>query len=361
MNEERGSLPAVIPGDMTITEHRQLSRDELELLKTTMNAKGATDDEFKLAVYLCNSLQMNPFRGQIHFIKRWDSDEKKKVMKPQIGIDGLRLEAERSGQYGGQDDALWCGPDGIWHDVWLKEEPPAAAKVTVHRIREDGTKVSFSGVALYSAYVQRRTDDGKPNRMWTSNPSGQLAKCAEALGIRKGFPAECSGLHTDVEMGQMDNVTPDGAAPKVQMPSRTIEAAAANVESAVDPEGSGPTSAPQEPAQAADPPSETEEPPHTAEAEPQPIAPLEGEKEWNGKIETCKLHKTGSNANGAWSLFFILCEDGTKFRTFSKTCAHQAKALEGVWARVIYREEEYEGQPQLMAERCFDAASLFDE
>lgn len=204
---ERGPSALAIPAD------------KLDLLKRTI-CQGSTDDEFEMFVGVCRRTGLDPFARQIFAVKRWDNVNRRETMAIQVSIDGFRLIADRSGKYAGQLGPQWCGPDGQWHDVWLKDTPPSAARVGV--LRSD-FKEPVWGIARWSEYAQFKRDGGL-TAMWHRMGTNMLAKCAESLGLRKAFPQELGGVYTSDEMSQAE--APEGddeksaakAAKKAQSP-----------------------------------------------------------------------------------------------------------------------------------------------
>ena len=143
------------------------------------------------------------------------------------GIDGLRSIAERTGQLDGSS-SYWCGEDGVWVDVWLSSKPPAAAKTIIHR---KGASHPFVGVARFADY---NVGQG----LWSKMPAAMIAKCSEALALRKAFPADLSGVYSTDEMDQAVEpvmvttapALPDKGDAKVFQAGKAAIAKAANME-----------------------------------------------------------------------------------------------------------------------------------
>ena len=180
----------------------QWTQEQTQLISSTI-APGCTPDELKLFSYACQRSGLDPFSKQIYAIKRGGK------MSIQVGIDGLRSVAERSGQLDGSA-TFWIGDTegSQWSDVWLGSKPPAAAKTIIYR---KGCSHPFVGVARFQDY--------NAQGLWSKMPAAMLAKCSEALALRKAFPADMSSLYTADEMEQAETVTVTATPPPALAPA----------------------------------------------------------------------------------------------------------------------------------------------
>ena len=155
---------------------------KIDLIRRTV-AAGASPDELELFFHQARHAGLDPLAKQIYFVKR----QGKGVV--QVGIDGLRLIADRTGKYAGSDDAEFSGT--------TERGFPAAAKVVVHKMVA-GQRCPFGATARWDEYFP----GDQQGFQWKRMPHAMLSKCAEALALRKAFPADMSGLYVHEEMEQ---------------------------------------------------------------------------------------------------------------------------------------------------------------
>lgn len=158
-------------------------------------------DKFRL-----NDQQLNVF---LEAAKRYNLNPIANQIYPQVrqgklnittGIDGYRLVADRTGKYAGNDDP-----------VYDNEESPKVATVTVYKI-VSGNRCAFTASARWDQYFPGE----KQGFMWKKMPHLMLGKCAEALALRKAFPAELSGIYTAEEMEQAGETAATSPPPRAQ-------------------------------------------------------------------------------------------------------------------------------------------------
>ena len=180
--------------------------ERIDLVKKTV-AIGASDVELELFLYQAKRLGLDPLSRQIHFVKRkrWSSDLNayEEVGTVQVGIDGFRVLAERTGKLAGIKRGVLKDDKGQLVGGWAE----------VYRI--DWSHPAREEVS-FTEYCQT-TKDGKPMGLWGRMPETMIKKVAEAAALRMAFPADLSGIYADEEMPQEAVETP--VIPKSETPA----------------------------------------------------------------------------------------------------------------------------------------------
>jgi phage recombination protein Bet len=174
----------------------EYTREQKDLIKRTV-APGVTDDELMMFLHACRVTGLDPLTRQIYAIKRPQQDEGgnwTSRMTIQTGIDGYRVIADRTECYA-------PGPETQF--VYDEDHQLKSATAFVRKQTADGTWHEVSATAHYNEYVARKRD-GQPQRMWADKPHVMLGKCAEALALRRAFPAQLSTVYVREEMAQTE-------------------------------------------------------------------------------------------------------------------------------------------------------------
>jgi phage recombination protein Bet len=197
--------------------------ERLQPLQDALGLKDLTVPEMQLFAMVAQHTGLDPFTRQIYAIKRGGK------VTHQTGIDGYRSSAERNGQYAGSDEATYeecgCGDEGSPTDH------PKIARVVVRRILPNGHVIEQTGVARWH---ELKPEHKKPQNaydyldaMWWRMPFNQLAKCAEANGLRKAFPRVLGGVYIAEEMEQDRTIEGEAAPPRMTLGERAAAKAAA--------------------------------------------------------------------------------------------------------------------------------------
>jgi len=169
---------------LTITDADDI-RGKLETVRGVI-APDLSDHELQLFALVAQRSGLDPFAKQIYAVKRQGK------VTFQTGIDGYRSTAAKTTEYDGSDE-----PE--YGDIIATPFPhPEWARVTVYRQRPDGTRRPQSATAWWNEFYPGESQ----GHMWKKMPRNQLAKCAEALALRKAFPYVLADIYTDAEMDQ---------------------------------------------------------------------------------------------------------------------------------------------------------------
>ena len=156
-------------------------------IQARLGEKKLSDQHWAHFVHVAKAKGLDPLQNQLAISLHYNKKSRDYDMAIITQIDGHRLIADRTGGYAGSDDAEY---------TWNGDSKPLSAKVTVYKMVE-GQRCPFAATAFMDEY-------NPGTLMWQRMGRLMIAKCAEALALRKAFPAELSGLYVDEEMHQAE-------------------------------------------------------------------------------------------------------------------------------------------------------------
>ena len=231
---------------------------------------GASDASIKLVIGYCKATGLDPMMKPVHIVPMWDKNSKsmRDVIMP--GIGKYRTDAARTGQLAGIGEPEF-GPEVNYYGTTA----PEWCRVTVKRLIAGVERDFVAKEYWIENYATAGKDSDAPNNMWRKRPRGQIAKCAEAQALRKGFPEATGSEPTAEEMEgryevDMDTGEVTGRKPAVAMPVAKVKQAQAQADTektatnSVAPEGVTDVTPKGEPAPANPPASDDKDRPASA-------------------------------------------------------------------------------------------------
>ena len=143
--------------------------------------KNATSSELALGAMICKQQGLNPFTGDVHFVKY--GEQKMQVI---VSKYAFLKRAERNPNY-----------DGF--KAWVeKEGDDLVAKCEVYR---KDRQCPIYCETYYSEYNQG-------NKMWKEKPKTMIREVAVVQAFREAFPDELGGLYTAEEGVMLEDAQP---------------------------------------------------------------------------------------------------------------------------------------------------------
>jgi RecT family len=223
--QKRPKEPAAIIIPAPTKKPWELTEAEVELVRNHI-AKGASNEELSFCLGVARRYKLDPFRGQIWFVKRrdksldrYDKETKKNVPGyrwiPIVGINGLLHIAARDHkksfgsigqvQYGPMKEVEWSRYDEVAKKFFPagKIQAPEWARVEAFK---RGDPVPTIG-EVYWDEIYPNVDSAPLVRQM---PRLMLGKCAKAQAVRAAYPAT-DGLYIQEEF-MVEQMEPTGNA-----------------------------------------------------------------------------------------------------------------------------------------------------
>ncbi len=157
---------------------------------------GASDVSIMMAVEYCKARNLDVLMKPVHLVPMSVKDQNGKyvfrdVVMPGIGL--YRIQAERT-----NNQAVSCAP--VFGPQITKEFTdkngnkssmsfPEWCSFTVKKLLTNGAIAEYTAVEYWEEnYSVQKSGCTAPNAMWQKRPRAQIAKCAEAQALRKGWP-----------------------------------------------------------------------------------------------------------------------------------------------------------------------------
>jgi phage recombination protein Bet len=171
--------------------------DHEKLITTLQNSLyvGAKRDSVEMVINYCQAAGLDPMQKPVHIVPMNTRDSTtgdyswRDVIMPGIGL--YRIQADRSKTLAGISEPEF----GSDITVDFKDKNGNVVTVTYPEwCKIIMKKVVGDHIVEFVAkeyWIENYASAGKataPNAMWKKRPRGQLAKCAEAQALRKGWP-----------------------------------------------------------------------------------------------------------------------------------------------------------------------------